>query len=293
MDKIKVKVVCDWDSDFNISNIFRDIWYNDDISKSIDLVYNDVYDYLIILNKYKNQIQCPIENRIAFIMEPSWSQNWDRNLGSYVSKIYSHINFDQKCQFNPSVMTTHLFPKPINIGEIQYVENNINTISNTKYDKTKKLSIVVSNISGYKRYNFVQNLLNSDLEFDMYGRGWNITDRRYKGYVENKLDAIKDYQFSICMENSVEDGYITEKFIDSILCETVPIYYGSKGVENWYDDCFEYIDVENDSIDKIKEIISDDKVYNFEKAKDFYLNINNPFNILLKYINNNDTNNNT
>jgi len=293
MDKIKVKVVCDWDSDYNISNIFRDIWYNDDVSKSIDLVYNDVYDYLIILNKYKHQIKCPIENRIVFIMEPSWSQNWDRNLGSYVSKIYSHINFDQKCQFNPSVMTTHLFPKPINIGEIQYVENNINTISNTKYDKTKKLSIVVSNISGYKRYNFVQNLLNSDLEFDMYGRGWNITDRRYKGYVENKLDAIKDYQFSICMENSVEDGYITEKFIDSILCETVPIYYGSKGVENWYGDCFEYIDVENDSIDKIKEIVSGDKVYNFDKAKDFYLNINNPFNILLKYINNNDTNNNT
>jgi hypothetical protein len=126
----------------------------------------------------------------------------------------------------------------------------------------------------------------------MYGRGWNITDRRYKGYVENKLDAIKDYQFSICMENSVEDGYITEKFIDSILCETVPIYYGSASVENWYGNCFEYIDVENDSIDKIKEIINDDKVYNFDKAKDFYLNINNPFNILLKYINNNDTNNN-
>ena len=186
-------------------------------------------------------------------------------------------------------MITHLYPKPINIGEIQYVENNIGNICNTVYAKMKPLSIVVSNINNYKRYKFVERLLNSDLEFDMYGRGWNIRDKRYKGYVENKLDAIKDYKFSICMENSQERGYITEKFIDSILCETIPIYYGSNNVENWYGKCFEYLDIDGiNSINNIKELVNSNISYDFKKSKDFYLNENNPFNILLKKIKNND-----
>lgn len=286
----KVKVVCWWDSDYNIFNIFRDIWYNDDISKEISLTYNDDYDYLIVLNDFrrnKDEIKCPIENRIAFIMEPEWSNNWDRNLGKYVSKVYSHFKYDEKFNFNPSVMSTHLYPKPIEIGEIQHIEDNIRQITTSKYTKSKKLSIVVSNISSYKRYDFVKNLLNSDLDFDMYGRGWNISDSRYKGYITNKIDALKDYEFSICLENSVEYGYISEKFIDSVLCETIPIYYGSKDVEKWYGDCFEYIDIESrNSIENLKSIINGNKKYDFLKAKDFYLNKNNPFRILLDYIKN-------
>lgn len=293
MNMNKVKVTCWWDSDYNIFNIFRDIWYNDDISKEMLLTYRDDYDYLIILNDFrrnKNEIKCPIENRIAFIMEPSWSNNWDRNLSDYVSKVYSHFEYDEKFKFNPSIMSTHLYPKPIEIGEIQHVENNVIKITNTKYEKSKKLSIVVSNISSYKRYEFVKKLLNSDLEFDMYGRGWNINDSRYKGYVTNKIDALKDYEFSICLENSVEYGYISEKFIDSILCETIPIYYGSSDVDKWYGKCFEHIDIESiNSIDELKYILNkkqEKQEYDFSKAKNFYLNENNPFKILLNYIKN-------
>jgi hypothetical protein len=218
-------------------------------------------------------------------MEPSWSGNWDRHLSNYVSKIYSHFIFDQKCNFNPSVMSTHLFPKPQNIGEIQYVENIIDSVMEQKFEKNKKLSIVVSNINHYKRYKFVEKLLDSGLDFDMYGRGWNISDSRYKGYVTSKLDALKNYQYSICLENSNEYGYVSEKFIDSVLCETVPIYNGSTDVERWYGNCFEYIDIDSDSvIDDIRNILESDKTYDFYKAKDYYLNINNPFKILLDYI---------
>lgn len=288
MDKIKVKIVCWWDTDVNISNIFREIWMRGDIIQKIELVTSEDYEYLIVLNDYrrdKNSINCPIENRIAFIMEPSWSMNWDRRLGDYVSKIYSHINFNPKCEFNPSVMSTHLFPKPINIGEIQYVDGFIDKVVNTDFIKTKKLSIVVSDINHYKRYNFVKKLLDSNLEFEMFGRGWNLEDPRYKGYVTSKIDAIKDFEFSICLENSNEYGYVSEKFIDSALCGTVPIYYGSSDIEEWYGDCFEYIDIEDvNAITNLEKIISSPKKYDFSTAKKFYLEKNNPFKILLEYI---------
>jgi hypothetical protein len=70
-----------------------------------------------------------------------------------------------------------------------------------------------------------------------------------------------------------------------VLCETVPIYNGSTDVERWYGNCFEYIDIDSDSvIDDIRNILESDKTYDFYKAKDYYLNINNPFKILLDYI---------
>jgi len=49
------------------------------------------------------------------------------------------------------------------------------------------------------------------------------------GYrVDNKLAFLSKYKFNLALENSMIDGYVTEKIADAFLAYTVPIYWGGK-----------------------------------------------------------------
>lgn len=61
-------------------------------------------------------------------------------------------------------------------------------------------------------------------QVDGYG---NMFGKALRG---SKFDLLKDYKFSLCPENSVYDGYITEKLIDAYAGLTVPIYSGDMSV---------------------------------------------------------------
>ena len=63
----------------------------------------------------------------------------------------------------------------------------------------------------------------------MGGKCYNNLGRR----IENKVKFLNQYKFSIAMENSEGDGYITEKIIDSFISGTIPIYYGGYLVEEF------------------------------------------------------------
>ena len=44
--------------------------------------------------------------------------------------------------------------------------------------------------------------------------------------VRNKISFLSSYKFSIAMENSEGQGYISEKIFDSFIAGTIPIYNG-------------------------------------------------------------------
>ena len=44
------------------------------------------------------------------------------------------------------------------------------------------------------------------------------------GIIKNKILFLSNYKFSIAMENSEGDGYLSEKIIDSFEAGTIPIY---------------------------------------------------------------------
>ena len=46
------------------------------------------------------------------------------------------------------------------------------------------------------------------------------------GWADNKLAGLKDYMFTIVIENVVDDCWFTEKLMDSLLTGTIPIYWG-------------------------------------------------------------------
>ena len=48
---------------------------------------------------------------------------------------------------------------------------------------------------------------------------------------KSKFEVLPEYKFCLCPENSVYDGYVTEKLIDAYAGGTVPIYSGTMSVD--------------------------------------------------------------
>ncbi|MBD5225163.1 MAG: glycosyltransferase [Bacteroidales bacterium] len=47
------------------------------------------------------------------------------------------------------------------------------------------------------------------------------------GCVADKIDFISRYKFNLALENSIVEGYVTEKILEPLVAYTVPIYWGS------------------------------------------------------------------
>lgn len=80
-------------------------------------------------------------------------------------------------------------------------------------------------------------------DFDLFGQGWHRQHpavptnlhaailRAYRGPVAKKLETLGQYRFSLCLENSIFEGYVSEKIFDCFFTGTIPIYLGSPDVE--------------------------------------------------------------
>lgn len=53
--------------------------------------------------------------------------------------------------------------------------------------------------------------------------------------VGSKREALSQYRFSIAMENAASNFYFSEKLVDCLLLETVPIYFGCPGIGSLLD----------------------------------------------------------
>ena len=99
--------------------------------------------------------------------------------------------------------------------------------------KQHLLSIIASTLTifpGHKlRSQFVQELLTQlpELEYHTYGRG-------RKQQLLRKEDGLNKYRYSVAIENSCIDSYITEKFYDCIITGCVPLYFGAPNVADYF-----------------------------------------------------------
>jgi len=50
-----------------------------------------------------------------------------------------------------------------------------------------------------------------------------------------KIDGVRDYMFSIVVENGVYDNYTTEKLTDCFATGTIPVYWGTKKISDIFD----------------------------------------------------------
>jgi hypothetical protein len=56
----------------------------------------------------------------------------------------------------------------------------------------------------------------------------------YKPFKE-KSEGLASYRYSVVIENAREKNYFTEKLIDALLCDTVPIYWGCPNIAEFFD----------------------------------------------------------
>lgn len=142
------------------------------------------------------------------------------------------------------------------------------------YKKTKLVSMISSNKSytpGHQnRLKYVEKFRQ---HVDLYGDGFNRIDK--------KEDGLRDYMFSINIENALYDTYFTEKLTDCFATGTIPIFYGSKKVVQYFnedgiiflDDDFDVrsltkelyeskIEAVKDNLERVKEFpVSEDYIY--------------------------------
>lgn len=83
--------------------------------------------------------------------------------------------------------------------------------------------------------------------------------------VENKLNFLYNHKFNIAAENSIYDGYTTEKIVDAFEANTIPIYIGNPLIELEFNPK-SFINSNNfdshyDLIDYIKRLDNDDIEY--------------------------------
>ena len=54
----------------------------------------------------------------------------------------------------------------------------------------------------------------------------------YRGTIASKYEILVDYKFTVCYENSIENGYIS-KIFDSFFAGSIPIYSGAPNVKDY------------------------------------------------------------
>ena len=78
------------------------------------------------------------------------------------------------------------------------------------------------------------------MDFDLFGANWpSQYKKNYHGPVNDKLNTLRNYKFSVCYENTTISGYISEKIFDCFRGQCVPIYWGATNIEKYIPtDCF-------------------------------------------------------
>ena len=266
--------------DFFSGNKF-DLWIENICKDKFLLKFNENNPDYLIYNVYGNKhLNSKYDKSIKIAI---FTENIIPNLNQVDYAIgYAHINYLDR-YFKFRLFTYRLSYN--NFTLIKEVRKNVlkNPIRN------KFCAAVISNgKTNMFRIKFI-NELNKYKKIDMGGRFKNNVG----GPVENKIEFLSNYKFSIAMENSEGEGYTSEKIYQSFISGTIPIYYGNYNIDEFYNPkAYILIRDERDikkKIEYIKKIDSDEKLYKsilkqnilinyvadkiFQEAKEFLWNI--------------------
>ena len=94
---------------------------------------------------------------------------------------------------------------------------------------------MIASNKGYKeghrrRLKVVQAYVDKFGQEDLYG--WGLT---HELPLKEKSRGLRDYMFSFACENANYPTYFTEKLTDCFACGTIPVYYGTAGVAQYFD----------------------------------------------------------
>ncbi|NOQ25215.1 MAG: hypothetical protein GQ564_07615 [Bacteroidales bacterium] len=247
----------------------------------IFLYPNRIDEMLNICKNYKDKI-------LIFITSESVTP--DFNLFDYAIG-YDQISFgDRYCQFSFQAQVFNY-----------KLEKNI---TKSSLDEKKKFcNFLYSNPNSHKNRDIFFHQLSKYKKVDSLGQhlknvSHDVSKRHSNNFFADSVNEKLAYKFSISFENASHNGYNTEKIISSMVANTIPVFWGDKDINRYYNsesfiNCHEYdsfdqviekiIDLDNDD-DKYLEMLSKrwktpEQIELLENQKSDFLNfLNNIFN---------------
>ena len=198
-------------------------------------------DIVIYTDQLIKRIHPNAKKNIALMIE---SQEYHRDYYNYIEK-NNHL-FDLVLTFDKK-----LLDKGENYRLNLYGTTWLNEVYRKLWSKSKMCSLIISNkkiTSGHKLRHVIAFLIQQQkLNFiDIYGGQYRVLpfttskpfspDHGHSHISNQKILALKDYAFSIVIENCKENYYFTEKIIDCFLSGTIPIYYGCPSIGNFFNE---------------------------------------------------------
>lgn len=179
-------------------------------------------DHLIAFAKRAMHVQshaaCPAKLSIM-VVEPKIM-----SVGHHRLLRLSHRRFFRVFSYDPALLS-HLS----NGVMLPYGTTWVPDWQDLKIEKNQDVSLIASakkDHPGHKlRHQLVSYLQSHMPKAQILGRGYTP--------FEVKSDGLAPFRYSIVIENVQETNYFSEKLIDAILCETVPIYWGCPNVQEF------------------------------------------------------------
>ena len=134
---------------------------------------------------------------------------------------------------------------------------------------------VTSNCKSHsRREDYVKQLMRV-IKVDSFGSCLNNRDPGLYGLkpdhsnwfdaLRNKRNLIYPYKFVLVLENSYEQGYVSEKIFDAWEAQAVPLYLGAPDIDDYVPGPNAYIDLRNKTVDEVAALVSlldkDDQAY--------------------------------
>jgi hypothetical protein len=207
-------------------------------TKKIYFTTCETYTHAILLNcPTPTNLQVPPQNVIGFAQEPH---------DTPFLKIY-HNNFIEYAIKNIGkyfIGSNGKFPSPTFVGHHGFLFYETPKKMPFRPQKSKVMSIMVSHkmyTPGHQyRHILTQHILRNNWPVHIWGNGSEKYKRQFPnnknimGGFKTMEDMCKDYVFTIAIENTTHDHYFTEKIINPIINNTIPLYWGCKKVEDYF-----------------------------------------------------------
>jgi alpha(1,3/1,4) fucosyltransferase len=154
--------------------------------------------------------------------------------------------------------------------------------------RTGFCSFTVSNPISQPRIRFFR-LLSRYKRVDSFGRVLNNmpattpTGTSDGGWQDTKLGLTESYKFAIAFENASRPGYVTEKIMHAMLCNSIPIYWGSPQIGEDFNtkafvSCHDYRSFQ-EVAQRVIEIDNDERLYRQMLAEPWYVDNRVPENV--------------
>lgn len=214
------------------------------LNKQVYITDKDDYTHAIILNKAMPILNIPKENVIGLACEPFEFLNINQEFVNYSQKHIGKYFIGNKFTLPSSFIEYFGYMWHSNPGK-----------EITR--KNKLMSIIVSQkqfAPGHiYRHKLVEKIVQLQLPVDIYGRGSNMYNSSHVKGEFTDAEPYEDYLFSVCIENFVNNHYISEKIMSPIMFNCMPIYHGCNNVKKYFD---EVIILSGDIDNDIKIIIA-------------------------------------